>query len=285
MIYQKNYCLFNYFILRIIFINLFNIYKSMSRLQNKIVFITGCTSGIGKACAEIFASEGAQLLLCARRTQLLKQLAQELQDKYSIRIHTFALDVRDRRSVEKSLMSLPPEWQAIDILVNNAGLARGIDKVYEANVDDWEEMIDTNVKGLLYITKAVVKMMIDRHSGHIINIGSIAGHEAYTGGSVYCASKYAVNAITKSLRMDLLGTGIKVSTVDPGLVETEFSIVRFHGDKERAANVYRGLTPLIGKDIAEAVFFVASRPEHVCIAEMIVFPSIQACATMVYRKT
>ena len=285
MIYQKNYCLFNYFILRIIFINLFNIYKSMSRLQNKIVFITGCTSGIGKACAEIFASEGAQLLLCARRTQLLKQLAQELQDKYSIRIHTFALDVRDRRSVEKSLMSLPPEWQAIDILVNNAGLARGIDKVYEANVDDWEEMIDTNVKGLLYITKAVVKMMIDRHSGHIINIGSIAGHEAYTGGSVYCASKYAVNAITKSLRMDLLGTGIKVSTVDPGLVETEFSIVRFHGDKERAANVYRGLTPLIGKDIAEAVFFVASRPEHVCIAEMIVFPSNQASATMVYRKT
>ena len=285
MIYQKNYCLFNYFILRIIFINLFNIYKSMSRLQNKIVFITGCTSGIGKACAEIFASEGAQLLLCARRTQLLKQLAQELQDKYSIRIHTFALDVRDRRSVEKSLMSLPPEWQAIDILVNNAGLARGIDKVYEANVDDLEEMIDKNVKCLHYITKAVVKMMIDRHSGHIINIGSIAGHEAYTGGSVYCASKYAVNAITKSLRMDLLGTGIKVSTVDPGLVETEFSIVRFHGDKERAANVYRGLTPLIGKDIAEAVFFVASRPEHVCIAEMIVFPSNQASATMVYRKT
>ena len=257
----------------------------MSRLQNKIVFITGCTSGIGRACSEAFASEGANLLLCARRKELLDQIAQELQKKFSIKVYTFLLDVRDRQAVEKSIHALPLEWQAIDILINNAGLARGLDKVHEANIDDWEEMIDTNVKGLLYVTRTVAKMMVEKHSGHIINIGSIAGHEAYTGGSVYCASKHAVNAITKSLRMDLLGTGVKVSTVDPGLVETEFSIVRFHGDKDRANNVYRGITPLIGKDVAEAVVFVANRPEHVCIAEMIVFPSDQASASMVYRKS
>ena len=187
--------------------------------------------------------------------------------------------------MEEKLSSLPQEWQSINILINNAGLGRGLNKLHEDNIDGWEEMIDTNIKGLLYVTRYVVPGMVERGSGHVINIGSIAGHEAYGGGSVYCATKHAVTAITRSLRIDLLGTGVRVSTVDPGMVETEFSIVRFYGDEQKAKDVYKGLEPLTGKDIAEAVLFCATRPPHANINEMIVMPSVQANAFMVKRES
>jgi 3-hydroxy acid dehydrogenase / malonic semialdehyde reductase len=253
-------------------------------LNGKIVFITGASSGIGKSCALKFASEGASLILCARRIELLEALRSEILAKYpSIQVLVFKLDVRDNEAVKKVIGSLPDEWRTIDILVNDAGLSRGLDKFQDALLSDWEEMIDTNVKGLLFVTKAVVSGMIERKSGHIINIGSIAGHEVYPRGHVYCASKHAVDAITKGLRMDLVDTPIRVTTIDPGLVETEFSIVRFHGDKEKAKAVYNNLTPLSPDDVAETVVWTASRPPHVQIAEMIIFPTAQASAAVVHR--
>jgi 3-hydroxy acid dehydrogenase/malonic semialdehyde reductase len=253
----------------------------MTELKNKIVFVTGASSGIGEACARAFAAEGCRLILCARRKERLEKLAGRL----GTPAYLAELDVRREPAVRKMVQELPAEWQKIDILVNNAGLARGFSALHEGDLQDWEEMIDTNIKGLLYITREVVKGMIGRNSGHIVNIGSIAGHEAYPGGNVYCATKYAVDAITKGLRMDLLGTEIRVSTVDPGLVETEFSMVRFHGDTSRAANVYKGMKPLSGADIADAVLYCATRPPHVQIAEMIIFPTAQRSATMVSRQS
>lgn len=254
----------------------------MSSLKNKTVFITGASSGIGKACAEDFAEEGANLILCARRKKLIDELAEKLREK--VKVLTLKLDVTKNDEVKESVESLPGEWKDIDILVNNAGLGRGLNKLYEDNVAGWEEMIDTNIKGLLYVTRAIVPGMVKRRKGHIINIGSIAGHEAYPGGGVYCATKHAVNAITKSLRMDVLDKGIRVSTVDPGMVETNFSKVRFYGDEERAKNTYKGLTPLSGKDIAEAVLFCATRPPHANINEIIIMPSVQANAFVTYRE-
>ena len=248
-------------------------------LKDKIVFVTGASSGIGAACARAFAAAGSRLILCARRIDRLEELARNLNVPY----HLAELDVRDQPAVVEMLQSLPEEWRAIDILVNNAGLARGLAGVHEGDLQDWEEMIDTNIKGLLYVTREVVAGMIGRNSGHVINIGSIAGHEVYPGGNVYCASKHAVDAITKGLRMDLIGTPIRVSTVDPGLVETEFSMVRFHGDAGRAARVYEGIKPLTGDDIADAVIYCANRPPHVQIAEMIIFPTAQRSSTMVGR--
>ena len=252
----------------------------MSNLDNKIALITGASSGIGAACARKFAERGTRLILAARRIEKLQKLAAEL----SVETHLIQLDVRDQKAVEKAIGDLPPEWQEIDILVNNAGLSRGLEKLHEGNIDGWEEMIDTNVKGLLYVSRAVIPGMAARGRGHIINIGSIAGHEVYPGGNVYCATKHAVDALTKGMRIDLVDTPIRVSAVDPGLVETEFSQVRFHGDKEKAKTVYQGYTPLTGNDIAEAVVWITDRPSHVQIAEIVIFPTAQASAMVVHKE-
>jgi len=256
----------------------------MESVKGKIVFITGASSGIGKACAEVFAREGAKLVLCARRFDRLEQLAEELKARFGTECYYFQLDVRNKLEVEEKLKSLPKEFGDVDILVNNAGLGKGLNKLYEDKIENWEDMINTNLKGLLYVTRNIVPRMVERKKGHVINIGSIAGHEAYGGGSVYCATKHAVTAITRSLRIDLLGSGVRVSTVDPGMVETEFSLVRFDGDKKRAEDVYKGLKPLTGMDVAEAVLFCATRPPHANINEMIIMPSVQANAFVVYRE-
>lgn len=255
----------------------------MYSLRDKIIFITGASSGIGKSCARAFAGEGAKILMAARRKDRLNALAAELKTDFGVSSHGLHLDVRDQPAVAKALADLPAEWAAIEVLVNNAGLSRGLDKLHEGKLGDWEEMIDTNVKGLLYISRAVIPGMVKRAAGHIINIGSIAGHEVYPGGNVYCATKFAVNAISRGLRMDLLGTPLRVSTVDPGMVETEFSLVRFHGDGERANKIYQGLTPLSPDDIASAVVFCATRPPHVNISEIIVMPQAQASPMVVHR--
>jgi 3-hydroxy acid dehydrogenase / malonic semialdehyde reductase len=252
---------------------------SVTSLQGSCVLITGASSGIGQACAEALAEHGTRLILAARRPDRLADLAGRL-DVPALPVE---LDVRDRAAVERAVAGLPAEWSAIDILVNNAGLAAGLSPVQTGDPDDWDRMVDTNVKGLLYITRAVLPGMIERRRGHVVNIGSIAGHETYPNGAVYCASKAAVDRITTGLRLDLLGTGVKVSTIDPGMVETEFSTVRFGGDEQRAGQVYAGMMPLTGGDIADAVVWVASRPDHVQVAEMIVLPSAQASATAVYR--
>lgn len=253
-------------------------------MKDKIVFVTGASSGIGQACAKIFAQHGAKLILCARRKDRIDALAEELKKNFNTESFVFTLDVRIREKVQQAINTLPKEWSAIDILINNAGLARGLKKMYEGDIDDWEEMIDTNVKGLLYISRAVIPGMIKRGRGDIINIGSLAGHEVYPMGNVYCGTKHAVDAITKGLRLDLVDTPLRVSTVDPGMVETEFSIVRFHGDEQKAKNVYKGVKPLTGTDIADAVFYCASCPAHVQIAEMIIFPTAQRSATVVGRR-
>ncbi|MFA7361120.1 MAG: SDR family NAD(P)-dependent oxidoreductase [Candidatus Kapaibacterium sp.] len=256
----------------------------MKNLRNKVVFITGATSGIGKACAEHFAWLGANLLICGRRAERLEKTANEIHKKYKVKVFAFELDVRNFEDVKEAIDILPKEWKKIEVLVNNAGLSRGLNKIQEGILSDWEEMIDTNVKGLLYVTKCVLPLMLKNKRGHIINIGSIAGREIYPGGNVYCASKSAVDFITKGMRVDLIDKGIKVSTVDPGLVNTEFSLVRYHGDKDRAKSTYKGLKPLTGKDIAEVVVFVATRDENLNIAQVTVFPKAQASATISFRK-
>ena len=253
-------------------------------LKNKNVFITGASSGIGEACARAFAREGSNLLLAARRKERIDTLARELEDTYGIMAHSIQLDVRNNDEVTGAVGSLPPAWDHIDILLNNAGLSRGLSKLQDGEIRDWQEMIDTNVKGLLYVTRAVLPGMVRRNSGHVINMGSIAGHELYPSGNVYCASKYAVAAISQGLRMDLLGTNVRVSSVDPGLVETEFSQVRFRGDAQRAAQTYANMRPLKGEDVAEVVIFCATRPPHVDIAQVIVMPTDQASVNHVHRS-
>ncbi len=257
----------------------------MRELSGTIVCITGASSGIGMACAREFARQGAKLLLAARRKDRLEALATELKQQYKTEIHSLQLDVRDKAAVEAAFTSLPVVWQAIEILVNNAGLSRGFDKLHEGSVQDWEEMIDTNVKGLLYVSRFVIPGMVARKKGTILNIGSVAGHDVYPRGNVYCATKFAVDALTKGMRMDLLDTPLRVCTVDPGLVETEFSIVRFRGDESRAKTVYQNLQPLTPEDIADAVLYCATRPPHVQVAEMVVMPTAQASPTMVHRTT
>lgn len=254
-------------------------------LNDKTIFITGASSGIGAACASRFAREGARLLLCARRLDKLNEYAAVLRQTCQTQIYTFQLDVCDREEVTRAISGLPAEWSQVDILLNNAGLAAGLDTLQEGSIQDWEAMIDTNVKGLLYVTRAVLPVMIARNSGHIINIGSVAGHTVYPKGAVYCATKFAVNALSQGLRMDLFGKRIRVTTIDPGAVETNFSLVRFKGDAERAAAVYEGMEPLTAEDIADTVYFCASRPAHVNISEVIIMPTDQAAATMVARKT
>jgi 3-hydroxy acid dehydrogenase/malonic semialdehyde reductase len=257
----------------------------MITVNNQVILITGASSGIGTACAKIFARGGARLILAARRGERLQEVADALNKMYGVEIYLLPLDVRDRLAVESAISSLPPHWYDIDILINNAGLSRGLDKLHEGNSQDWEEMIDTNIKGLLYLTRYVVPGMVNRGRGHVVNLGSIAGHQTYPGGNVYCGTKAAVKAISEGLKQDLLGTPIRVTSVDPGMVETEFSDVRFHGDTERAKKVYQGTTPLTADDIADVIFFCVTRSPHVNINEVILMPVDQASATLVNRQT
>ncbi len=256
----------------------------MISMKNKIVFITGASSGIGLSGAEIFAREGARLILAARREKKLINLAKKLKSKYKTECLVIRLDVRHPNEVEQKIKNIPANWKKIDILINNAGLSRGLDKLHEGNLPDWEEMIDTNVKGLLYVSRAVIPLMVKRNKGHIVNIGSIAGHEVYPGGNVYCATKHAVDALTKGIQIDLVDTALRVSTVDPGMVETEFSEIRFRGDKARAKKVYTGIKPLTPDDIAEAILFCCTRPPHVNIHQLRIMPTAQASATIAHRK-
>jgi 3-hydroxy acid dehydrogenase / malonic semialdehyde reductase len=257
----------------------------MTSLQNQIILITGASSGIGTACATILAGAGAKLILAARRLERLQQLADALVKEFSIEIHLLQLDVRDRNAVESAIATLPSAWSEIDILINNAGLSRGLDKLHEGSFQDWEDMIDTNVKGLLYLSRYVVPGMVSRDRGHVVNLGSIAGHQTYPGGNVYCATKAAVRAISEGLKQDLLGTRVRVTSVDPGMVETEFSEVRFHGDTERAKKVYQGVKPLTADDVADVIFFCVTRSPHVNINEVVLMPVDQASATLVNRRT
>ena len=255
----------------------------MLSLKDKIVFVTGASAGIGESAAKAFAAQGARILMCARRADRMEKLAQALVREHKSDVHHFVLDVRDRAAVDKAVAGLPEEWRAIEILVNNAGLSRGLDKLPAGLVSDWEEMIDANIKGLLYVTRAVLPGLVARGRGHVINIGSIAGRELYPGGNVYCATKFAVKALSNAMRLDLNGTPIRVSEVAPGMVETEFSLVRFHGDAERASKVYKGLTPLSPDDIADAIVWCATRPPHVNVSEVVIMPTAQASATLVHR--
>jgi NADP-dependent 3-hydroxy acid dehydrogenase YdfG len=248
--------------------------------MNKIVLITGATSGIGLACARKFAANGDKLILTGRNEQRLAEIKKELDTE----VITLAFDVRNREEVEKQISSLPADWQNIDVLVNNAGLALGLEPEYEGDLDDWGTMIDTNIKGLLIMTRLVVPGMVKRNHGHIINVGSVAGDVAYAGGNVYCATKAAVKALSDGLRIDVADTAIRVTNLKPGLVETNFSNVRFRGDNERAANVYKGIKPLTGDDIADVAVYAANAPAHVQIAEVLILATHQASGSVIVRK-
>ncbi|MDF2436922.1 MAG: short-chain alcohol dehydrogenase [Bacteroidota bacterium] len=249
-----------------------------------IAFITGSTAGIGKATAEIFAKNGYDIIITGRRKERLQEFSSELKSKYKIDVLDLNFDVRDLKQVESAISSIPENWKKINVLVNNAGLAVGLNNIQEGIIEDWERMIDTNVKGLLYMTRNVTPIMISNGFGHIVNIGSIAGKEVYANGNVYCATKHAVDALNKGMRIDLLPHNIKVTAINPGMVDTEFSIVRFKGDNDRAKNVYKGMQPLKAEDIAETVYWVATRPAHVNINDIIIMPSVQANATTTIRK-
>ncbi len=249
----------------------------------KIALITGATSGIGEACAHQFAQQGYHLILIGRRDHLLEKIAHHLADKYAIEVKKIQADVRDKENINYVLETLPSHWKNIDVLINNAGLSRGLEPFDKGDTDDWDTMIDTNIKGLLYVSKIVSTWMVAQKKGHIINLGSIAGKEVYPNGNVYCATKHAVDALSKAMRIDLLPHGIKVTSIDPGAVETEFSIVRFKGDENRAKKVYDGFEPLIANDVAEAIWFVVSRPAHVNINDMIIMPTAQANGTVINR--
>lgn len=252
--------------------------------MRKIVLITGATSGIGEACARKFAQGGYDVIITGRRAQLLANLKKELEAE-GVRVLALAFDVRNRNAATAAINSLPLEWQQIDVLINNAGLALGLEPEYEGSFEDWETMIDTNIKGLLTMTRLVVPRMVKRESGHVINIGSVAGDAAYAGGNVYCGTKAAVKTITDGLRIDLAHTSVRVTNVKPGLVETHFSNVRFHGNDSRAEKVYEGVKPLTGADIAEVVFYAASAPAHVQIAEVLVLATHQANGSVLHRDT
>jgi 3-hydroxy acid dehydrogenase / malonic semialdehyde reductase len=253
-------------------------------MNGKIVFITGASAGIGAATALAFADEGARLLLCARRMDKLAEVAEAASDRGAPAVHTFELDVRDQAALERAIAALPEEWAQIDVLVNNAGLSRGLDKLYAGKIEDWEEMIDTNVKGLLYVTRAVVPGMVERGRGHVVNLGSTAGELAYPGGAVYCGTKAAEKLINDGLRQDVMGTAVRVTSVDPGMVETDFSLVRFRGDEERAAKVYKGLTPLTPEDVADTIVFAVTRPAHVNIARISMTTVHQANSILFHRE-
>lgn len=253
-------------------------------IKGKIVFITGASSGIGMESAKAFAKEGCKLILTARRIDRIKILAAELLKEFGTESLTLPLDVRKKEEVFTLFEKLPNDWKKIDILLNNAGVGKGLSPLHDSDPEGWDEMIDTNVKGLLFITKSVSNLMVKNGSGHIINVGSVAGREVYPNGNVYCATKFAVNALTKAMRVELYDKNIRVTTVDPGMVETEFSLVRFDGDEERAKNVYKGMTPLSPADIADTIIFCATRPAHVNISEVVIYPSDQANTTTVKRS-
>jgi len=250
----------------------------------KIALITGATSGIGAACAHLFAAQGYTLVLVGRRDQLLQEIGKKLADKYAVEVKTVVADVRDQEDLSYKLEILPQYLKKVDVLINNAGLSQGLDPIDKGSISDWDTMIDTNVKGLLYVTKIVSNWMIAHQAGHIINIGSIAGQEVYPNGNVYCATKHAVDALNKGMRIDLLPHGIRVTAINPGMVETEFSVVRFKGDESRAKKVYDGFEPLVADDIAEAIWFVVSRPGRVNINDMLIMPTAQAAATIINKK-
>jgi NADP-dependent 3-hydroxy acid dehydrogenase YdfG len=257
-----------------------------SILAGEVVLITGASTGIGRACARAFAALGAKLLLVARRSALLTSQEAELAAAGAAGVLALACDVRDARAVSAAIDSLPAPWRDVEVLINNAGLSRGLDKLHEGAIADWDEMIDTNVKGVLHVNRSVVPLMVARGRGIVIHLGSIAGRQVYPGGNVYCASKFALRALNEGLRLDLLGTGVKVATVDPGMVAgTEFSLVRFHGNASRASAVYQGMTPLAPEDVADAIVYVATRPPHVNVAETILLPTDQASATSVNRRS
>ena len=251
--------------------------------MKRIALITGASSGIGEACARKFAEGGYSLILTARRAEKLAELKAELEAE-GTKVKTLTFDVRDAEAAETAVDSLEPEWRKIDVLINNAGLALGLDKEYEGDPDDWNTMIDTNIKGLLTMTRLIVPGMVERNEGHVINIGSVAGDAAYAKGNVYCATKAAVKTITDGLRIDLAETAVRVTNLKPGLVETNFSNVRFHGDNQRADNVYKGITPLTGADIADVAFYATSAPKHVQIAEVLILATHQASGSVIYRK-
>ena len=251
-------------------------------MDKRIVLITGATAGIGEATAGLLAENGFKLILTGRRNDRLE----EIKARFAkiVPVHTLCFDIRDKAEVEIAIDSLPVEWKEVDILVNNAGLAAGMDHFHEGDIGDWEQMIDTNLKGLLYISRKIAPEMIERGSGHIVNVGSIAGREMYERGNVYSATKHAVEALSRGMRIDMFRHGIKVSTVSPGLVETEFSVVRFKGDKERAKQPYKGMKPLTGRDIADAILFMITRPPHVSIHDLLIMPTAQAAALTVHRE-
>ena len=253
-------------------------------MSRKIAFITGSSAGIGAATAKLLASQQYNLILAARRIDALKQLSTELNTQFGINTLVVQLDVRNRKEVEETISGLPVEWKKINVLVNNAGLASGLSSIDEGDIDDWDAMIDTNIKGLLYVTRNVIPLMKNNESGHIINIGSIAGKEVYANGNVYCATKHAVDALNKAMRLELSKFPIKVTAIHPGAVETEFSVVRFHGDKECAAKVYEGFENLVADDIADAIWYAISRPAHVNINELTIMPTAQPMASVIHRK-
>lgn len=252
--------------------------------MSKIVCVTGATSGIGRATAEIFAANGYNLIITGRRKEKLEELGEELVNKHKIDLIALNFDVRNNEAVNKAFDSLPEGWRNIDILVNNAGLAVGLGPIQEGVIDDWERMIDTNVKGLLYVSRKVLPWLVERKKGHVFNIASIAGKETYLNGNVYCATKSAVDSLSKAMRMDMVPYGIKVTNVAPGAVETEFSIVRFKGDQQRADNVYKGYEPLTGQDIANTIYYVATLPDHVCINDLLITPKAQASASIFHKE-
>lgn len=249
-----------------------------------LVFITGATSGIGKSTAGVFAKNGSDLVITGRRQDRLDAMKQDLESRYKVKVTPLCFDIRNFENTETAINSLPEEQKQIDVLVNNAGLAAGLSSIQEGSIAHWERMIDTNIKGLLYATKIIANIMIKRGKGHIVNIGSVAGKEVYANGNVYCATKHAVDALNKAMRIDLLPHNIKVSAINPGMVETEFSLVRFDWDEERAKKVYAGMQPLKPEDIAETIYWVANRPPHVNINDLLIMPAMQASATNVLRK-
>ncbi len=252
--------------------------------MNQIAMITGATAGIGKATALLLARNDFDVILTGRRSDRLEQVEEEIRSKTPADVLSLCFDIRDRDAVFAAVEALPDKWKNVYVLVNNAGLASGLDFIHEGDLEDWERMIDTNVKGLLYITRALTPGMVERKAGHIVNISSIAGKEVYEKGNVYCGTKHAVDALTKGMRIDLVEHGIKVSSIDPGMVETEFSVVRFHGDQDRAEGVYKGFTPLYAEDIAEAILWIVTRPPHVNINDMLIMPAAQASATKTIKK-
>ncbi len=253
--------------------------------MKKTVLITGASAGIGEACAHIFAKENYRIIITARRKEKLENVRNTLVSEYKAEVLCLYFDVQNKLEVEQALTSLPTEWNTIDILINNAGLSLGLEPFFQGNTTDWETMIDTNIKGLLYISKIIANKMLSQKNGHIVNIGSIAGKESYPNGNVYCATKAAVDSLTKSMRMDLVQHGIKVTAIHPGAVETEFSLVRFKGDAQRAKNVYNGFEPLHPEDIADVIYFAVTRPAHVNINDLLIMPTAQASATIIHRNS